>query len=97
MGMCVCRTICELFTQAFKTATMPGSSCSSATSTMAVELRAAGAVASWLKFTNQWLGVSAFMQSKAPLLWACTSVDSKFLADFVCRHDELIPLLTARQ
>jgi hypothetical protein len=55
MGMCVCRTICELFTQAFKTATMPGSS---STSTMAVELRAAGTVASWLKFTNQWLGVS---------------------------------------
>jgi len=35
---------------------------------MAVELRAAGAVASWLKFTSQWTDVSAFMQSKAPLL-----------------------------
>jgi hypothetical protein len=55
----------ELFTQGCKTAIMPGSS---ATSAMAVELRAAGAVASWLKFTSQWTDVSAFMQSKAPLL-----------------------------
>jgi hypothetical protein len=33
------------------------------------------------------------MQSKAPLLRANTSADSKFLADFVCRYDKLIPLL----
>ena len=68
--------------------------CSSSTSTaMAVELWAAGAVASWLKFTSQWTDISAFMQSKAQLLRACTLADSKFLADFVCRHDKLIPLL----
>jgi hypothetical protein len=60
---------------------------------MAVELWAAGAVASWLKFTSQWTDISAFMQSKAQLLRACTLADSKFLADFVCLHDELIPLL----
>jgi len=70
---------------------MPGSSTTS--TAMAVELRAAGTVANWLKFTSQWTDISAFMQSKAPLLRTCTSADSKFLADFVCRHDNLIPLL----
>jgi hypothetical protein len=79
-GMCVCRTIRELFTQGCKTAIMPGSS---ATSTaMAVELRAAGAVASWKK--NSWQILCAGTTSS---FRCCQTVN--FLLDIrarVCRE-----------